>query len=169
MGQANILLSTDEGLDRNQTLLLLLSGRTTDLASLSIGNAVGANVRTGTDVVGQLTRDSVGNLVEPYIDDTLQLLTGRRLHLRPTVGADGFELKLGARFGRQLFLETSFLRGFQDQRRYRGEGKLWLMDYLTLRGFYEQLTTSLQPGFPEERSSLNLEMTVDYPLRPWRP
>jgi hypothetical protein len=45
-----------------------------------------ADVSTGTDVIDQLARDSVADFLEPYIDDTMQLLTGGRLNLRPTVG-----------------------------------------------------------------------------------
>jgi hypothetical protein len=161
IGQARIDLSSDTGLDRNQTMLLLLSGRTTDARSA----AFGPNVGTGTDIVGQIARDSVADFLEPYIDDTLQALTGRKLNLRPTVGPDGFELRLGARVSRQLDLQLSFLRGFQAQRRYRAEGNVWLMDYVSLRGFGQQLTLEPQQGIVEQVSSLNLELTLDLPLR----
>ena len=50
---------------------------------------VGANVGTAADVAGQATRDTVDNLMEPYIDDTFYRLTG--LNLRLTVGSDGFQ------------------------------------------------------------------------------
>jgi hypothetical protein len=174
IGQAAIDLSSDDGLDRNQALVLLLSGRTTEDASRfgTTGNAtLGSNFRSGTDVVGQLSRDTVANLVEPYIDDTLQLLTGQKLNLRPTVGADGFELKLIWRTARRWDVQLSFLRGFQSdsQQRYRGEARLWLADYFTLRSFYQRLTLAPQQGISEDINSGNLELTFELPLRFWRP
>lgn len=168
--QANIELSTVGGLDRNQTLLLLVSGRTNrDTARFgsTTNPTLGSNLQTGTDMVGQITRDTVGNLVEPYIDDTLQLLTGRHINLRPTVGVDGFELKLIARASRNTDLKLSYLRGFQQQQRYRGEGSLWLFDYVSARGYYEQLTLTPQQGISESTRSFNLELGVDVPLRVW--
>ena len=61
-----------------------------DAAGDAAARAIGAQPTLGTnvDVIGQLSRDSVADFPEPYIDDTLQLLTGGRLNLRPTVGAD---------------------------------------------------------------------------------
>jgi hypothetical protein len=172
IGQAAIDLSADDGrLDRNQSLLLLVSGRTTEDATRfnsSQNPTLGSNFRTGTDMVGQITRDTVGNLVEPYIDDTLQLLTGRRINLRPTVGVDGFELRLLARASRNTDLQLSFLRGFQNQQRYRGEGRLWLMDYVSAGGFAERLTLSPQQGISEDHNSFNMELGLDLPLR-WSP
>jgi autotransporter translocation and assembly factor TamB len=174
IGQAAIDLSSDDGLDRNQALVLLFSGRTTEDATRfgTTGNAtLGSNFRSGTDMVGQLSRDTVANLVEPYIDDTLQLLTGQSINLRPTVGADGFELKLIWRTTRKMDFQLSFLRGFQSdsQQRYRGEFRMWLLDYLTARTFYQRLTLSPQQGISEDISSGNLELTFDFPLRLWRP
>ncbi len=168
VNQASIELSSDDGLDTNQALLLLVSGRTTqDINRFSsTGNpTLGSNFGTGVDMVGQLTRDTVGNLVEPYIDDTLQLLTGHRVYLRPTVGADGFELKLGVRFDRQRDLRLSALRGFQSQQRYRAELNMLLVDYVSSRLFYERLIFSPQQGLNYEINSGNLEMTLDFPLR----
>jgi hypothetical protein len=174
IGQAAIDLWSDDGLDRNQAVVLLFSGRTTEDATRfgTTGNAtLGSNFRSGTDVVGQLSRDTVANLVEPYIDDTLQLLTGQSINLRPTVGADGFELKLIWRTTRKMDFQLSFLRGFQSdsQQRYRGEFRMWLLDYLTARTFYQRLTLSPQQGISEDISSGNLELTLDFPLRLWRP
>jgi hypothetical protein len=172
IGQAAIDLSSDDGLDRSQALLLLVSGRTSEDATRfsSTSNAtLGSNFRTGTDMVGQITRDTVGNLVEPYIDDTLQLLTGRKINLRPTVGVDGFELRLIARATRNTDLQLSFLRGFQNQQRYRGDASLWLTDYVSARGFYQRLTLSPQQGISEDIQSFNLELGFDFPLRLWRP
>jgi hypothetical protein len=169
IGQAAIDLSSDDGgLDTNQTLLLLVSGRTTEGTSQfgSTSNpTLGSNFRTGTDLVGQITRDTVSSLVEPYIDDTLQLLTGRHINLRPTVGMDGFELKLLARATRDTDLQFSFLKGFQNQQRYRGEGSLWVVDYLSARGFYQRLTLSPQQGISEDIQSVNLELTLELPIR----
>jgi autotransporter translocation and assembly factor TamB len=169
VGQAAIDLSTDEGLDRNQTLLLLVAGRTSE-DSQRFGNTsnatLGSNFRTGTDMVGQITRDTVGNLVEPYIDDTLQLLTGRNINLRPTVGVDGFELKLRARATRDTDLQLSYLKGFQNQERARAEGSLWIMDYLSASSLYERLTLAPQQGISEDFSSFRMELTVSIPF--WR-
>jgi uncharacterized protein YbcC (UPF0753/DUF2309 family) len=87
------------------------------------------------------------------------------LNLRPTVGADGFEVKVLARATRELSLELSYLRGFQTQVRYRAQADAWLRDYLTLRLIGEQLTYSPQQGITDQVSALKLEMTVDYPIR----
>ena len=121
INMATIDLSTTDGMDRNQTMLLLLSGRTTDDISGS-GQVFGMNQQSGLDMLGQVSRDAVSNLIEPYIDDTLQMLTGGKWNLRPTVGADGFEVKVQARTTREFDLELSYLRGFQSQERYRAQG-----------------------------------------------
>jgi hypothetical protein len=133
INQATIDLSTKGGLDRNQTMLLLLSGRTTDDISGNNGQVFGMNQQSGLNVLGQASRDVVSSLVEPYIDDTLQLITGRKWNLRPTVGADAFEIKLQARATREFDLELSYLRGFQSQERYRAQGLAWFYDYVTGR------------------------------------
>jgi autotransporter translocation and assembly factor TamB len=169
IGQAAIDLSSDDGLDRNQALMLLVSGRLgRDGSTQSTSAAAGAR---GSDLAGQISRDTVSSLVEPYIDDTLQLLTGRQLNLRPTVGADGFELKLSWRYSRKIDAQLSYLRGFQSdaQQRYRAEANVWVVDYFTLRGFYQRLTLSPQQGITEDISSLNAELTLDFPLRFSRP
>jgi len=144
IGQAQIDLSTNTGLGRNETLRLF-----------------------GADLIGQTFRDLSADFFEPYIDDTLQLLTGGRLNLRPTVGPDGFELRLSARAGRQFDLQLSLLRGLDDLRRYRAESSLWLADYLTLRGSAEQVTFTPQQGFVEDTRFLKLETTLDFPIRPF--
>jgi hypothetical protein len=164
INQAAIDLSTAQGLDRNQTLMLLLSGRTTEDTGMG-GRVIGINAQSGIDMMGQASRDAVASLVGPYIDDTLQTLTGHKLNLRPTVGADGFEVKVLARATRELSLELSYLRGFQTQVRYRAQADAWLRDYLTLRLIGEQLTYSPQQGITDQVSALKLEMTVDYPIR----
>ena len=101
MREAQIDLSTDDGLDRNQTALLLLTGRTAvRLAARSARRTRrwAPTSTTGADVAGQVTRDTVANLMEPYIDDTFQRLTG--LNLRLTVGSDGFEGRIRKRISR---------------------------------------------------------------------
>jgi hypothetical protein len=167
IGQAQIDLATQDGLDRNQALLLLLSGRTSEQETVfgTQNPTLGANVRTGTDVIGQISRDSVADFLEPYIDDTLQLLTGRKINLRPTVGPDGFELRVDARVSRQLDLRLSLLRGLEERRQYRAELGVWIMDYLSVRGFGEQITFTPQPGITEDFRSLKLELTLDFPIR----
>ena len=164
INQAAIDLSTAEGLDRNQTIMLLLSGRTSEDISAG-GRALGINAQSGIDIMGQASRDAVANLVEPYIDDTLQSLTGQKLNLRPTVGADGFEVKVLARATREVTLELSYLRGFQTQERYRVQGNAWVWDYVTGRLIGERLTYSPQQGITDQVSALKLELTVDYPIR----
>ena len=87
------------------------------------------------------------------------------------MGADGFELKLSYRASRKWDLQFSFLRGFQSdsQQRYRGEANVWLLDYITARGFVQRLTLSPQQGISEDLTSANMELTLDFPLRLWRP
>jgi hypothetical protein len=165
INQATIDLSTTDGMDRNQTMLLLLSGRTTDNLSGNTGQVFGMNQQSGLDMLGQVSRDTVSNLVEPYIDDTLQILTGRKWNLRPTVGADGVEIKIKARTTREFDLELSYLRGFQSQQRYRIQGVAWFRDYLTGRAIGDRLTYSLQQGLPIQTNSFKLELTFEYPVR----
>jgi len=165
INQATIDLSTTDGMDRNQTMLLLLSGRTTDTLSGNNGQIFGMNQQSGLDVLGQVSRDTVSNLIEPYIDDTLQILTGRKWNLRPTVGADGAEIKIQARTTREFDLEMSYLRGFQSQQRYRAQGVAWFRDYLTGRVIGERLTYSLQQGLPIQTNNFKLELTFEYPIR----
>ena len=165
INQATIDLTTKDGLDRNQTMLLLLSGRTTDNLSGNNGQVFGMNQQSGLDVLGQVSRDAVSNLVEPYIDDTLQMITGRKWNLRPTVGADGFEVKVQARATREFDLELSYLRGFQNQDRYRAQGLAWFRDYFTGRVIGDRLTYSLQQGLPIQTNTFRLELTFEYPLR----
>ena len=164
INMATIDLSTTDGMDRNQTMLLLLSGRTTDELGGG-GRVFGMNQESGLDMLGQVSRDAVSNLIEPYIDDTLQMVTGGKWNLRPTVGADGFEVKVQARTTREFDLELSYLRGFQSQERYRAQGLAWLRDYLTLRIIGDRLTYTLQQGLPVQTTSGKIELTVEYPLR----
>jgi autotransporter translocation and assembly factor TamB len=167
IGQAEIDLTTDTHLDRNQAMLLLISGRTSQEETVFGGTrnpTLGTNVRTGTDVIDQLARDSVSTMLEPYIDDTLQLLTGGKLNLRPTVGPEGFEVRLG-KTGRQWDFQLSLLRGLDSRRQYKGETRLWLRDYVTARGRYENITYTPQEGIIENRTNLKLELGWDWPIR----
>jgi hypothetical protein len=165
INMATIDLSTKGGLDKNQTMLLLLSGRTTDELSGNSGQVFGMNQSSGLAVAGQASRDLVSNLVEPYIDDALQMITGRKWNLRPTVGADGFEVKVQARTSREFDLELSYLRGFQSQERYRAQGTVWIRDYLTTRLIGDRLTYSLQQGLPLQTNTFRFELTIEYPIR----
>jgi hypothetical protein len=167
IGQMAIDLWTDGGLNRSQTLMLLLSKRADDGSGFGTTSSptLGSNLRTGTDMFGQISRDAVSNLVEPYIGNTLALLTGRRITLRPTVGADGFELKLLGRLGQHSNFQLSYLRGFQNQQRYHLQGSVWVMDYLSLRGVGERVSLSPQQGISEDKNLVNLGLTLDFPLR----
>ena len=128
-------------------------------------SSLGSDFSSGADLVGQTTRDLVSNLVEPYIDDTLALITGNRIELRPTIGPDGFEVRAGLRTGRKLRLQFSLFRGLLGRLRFRSEGGVWLVDYLWLRMFFEQLNYADQQGITEQIRSGNLELSLTYPLR----
>jgi autotransporter translocation and assembly factor TamB len=166
VGQAQIDLS-GSGLDRNQALLLLLSGRTTDQETALGGRSptLSADVGTGTDVIDQLARDSVSDFLEPYIDDTMQLLTGGRLNLRPTVGPEGFEVRMDFRQGRTFDLQLSLLRGLENRRQYLAELRWWWADYVTLFGRGEYVSFTPQEGIVDDDSRLRLELSVDFPIR----
>ena len=165
--EAQIDLSSDDGLDRNQTAFLLLTGRTSVSTSSPFGTqnaTVGANLTTGADIAGQATRDTVANLMEPYIDDTFQRLTG--LNLRLTVGSDGFEGRIRKRVSRYGDLQFDYLQGFQNQSHWNGSGNLWLLDYFTVGGGIEQIRLSSEQGVPETLPlNYNLELRLDYAIR----
>jgi hypothetical protein len=167
IGRAHIDLSTDTGLARNQALLLLISGRTGDsdsvLGAAGRGGGSASSLGAGgTDVIGQLFSD----FLEPYIDDTLSKLPGiGSLNLRPTLGPEGLEVRADFRPSRLFDLRLSLLRGFESRSEYRGEMRLWLMDYLTLRGVGEQRTYTSQENLIEPSQSLKLELTMDFPIR----
>ncbi|HVZ87612.1 MAG TPA: translocation/assembly module TamB domain-containing protein [Polyangia bacterium] len=165
--EAQIDLSSDDGLDRNQTAFLLLTGRTSASNSSPFGTqnaTVGANLTTGADIAGQATRDTVANLMEPYIDDTFQRLTG--LNLRLTVGSDGFEGRLRKRVSRYGDLQFDYLQGFQNQSHWNGQANLWLVDYLSLGGGIEQIRLSSEQGVPETLPlNYNFELRLDYAIR----
>jgi hypothetical protein len=165
--EAQIELSTDDGLDRSQTALLMLTGRTSMDTSQRFGTqnpTVGANITTGADVAGQLTRDAVANLMEPYIDDTFQRVTG--LNLRLTVGPDGFEGRLRKRISRYLNFQADTLLGFQNQSRQNLQLDVWLLDYVSLGAGMQRITLSSQQGVPETLPlSGNLELRWDFAIR----
>ncbi|HVT10319.1 MAG TPA: translocation/assembly module TamB domain-containing protein [Polyangia bacterium] len=165
--EAQIDLSSDDGLDRNQTAFLLLTGRTSASTASPFGTqnaTVGANLTTGADIAGQATRDTVANLMEPYIDDTFQRLTG--LNLRLTVGSDGFEGRIRKRVSRYGDLQLDYLQGFQNQSHWNGSGSLWLLDYLSLGGGIEQIRLSSEQGVPETLPlNYNFELRLDYAIR----
>jgi hypothetical protein len=164
--ESQIDLSTDGGLDRTQTALLLLTGRTsTESQRLSTQNpTVGANISTGADVAGQLTRDTLANLMEPYIDDTFYRLTG--LNLRLTVGPDGFQGRIRKRISRKLNFQTDYLQGFQNKSRWMTQFDWTGIDYLGAAVGVERITLSSQQGVSETLpTNLSLELRLDYPIR----
>jgi hypothetical protein len=165
--EAQIDLSSEDGLDRNQTAFLLLTGRTSASNTTPFGTqnaTVGANLTTGADIAGQATRDTVANLMEPYIDDTFQRLTG--LNLRLTVGSDGFEGRIRKRVSRYGDLQFDYLQGFQNQSHWNGSGNLWLLDYFSLGGGIEQIRLSSEQGVPETLPlNYNFELRLDYAIR----
>jgi hypothetical protein len=164
--EAQIDLSTDGGLDRTQTTLLLLTGRTTtESQRLSTQNpTVGANISTGADVAGQLTRDTLANLMEPYIDDTFYRLTG--LNLRLTVGPDGFQGRIRKRISRKLNLQTDYLQGFQGKSRWTGQLEITPIDYWGVALGVERITLSSQQGVSETLPiNGSAELRLTYPIR----
>ena len=81
--------------------MLLLTGRTADGFAARVARRTRPWAPTsarGATSAGQITRDTVANLMEPYIDDTFYRLTG--LNLRLTVGSDGFQGRVRKRISR---------------------------------------------------------------------
>jgi TamB, inner membrane protein subunit of TAM complex len=165
--EAQIDLSSDDGLDRNQTAFLLLTGRTSasDAAKFGTQNAtVGANLSTGADIAGQATRDTVANLMEPYIDSNFQRVTG--FNLRLTVGSDGVEGRLRKRVSRYWSVQTDYLQGFQNQSHWNTQADAWIIDYLSAGFGFEQVKLSSEQGVPETLPlNYNLELRLDYAIR----
>ena len=164
--EMQIDLSTADGLDRSQTALLLLTGRTTTNSDrLSTQNpTVGANLNTGLDIAGQATRDAIANLMEPIIGDTFERAVG--LQLRLTVGPDGFEGRLRKQVSREFRLQADTLFGFQGQSRWTLQGEWWLVDYLSVLGGWQRQTLTLQPGLNESLPvNGSLELRWDFPIR----
>jgi autotransporter translocation and assembly factor TamB len=164
--EAQIDLSTDDGLDRTQTAFLLLTGRTTT-DSQRVGTAnptVGANITTGADVAGQLTRDTLANLMEPYIDSTFFRLTG--LNLRLTVGPDGFQGRIRKRISRKLNLQADYLQGFQNNSKATLQFDLQGFDYFGFAAGLERVTLSSQQGVSETLpTNASFELRLDFPIR----
>jgi hypothetical protein len=165
--EAQIDLSSDDGLDRNQTAFLLLTGRTSasDSAKFGTQNAtVGANLSTGADIAGQATRDTVANLMEPYYDSSFQRLTG--FNLRLTVGSDGVEGRLRKRVSRYWSVQSDYLQGFQNQSHWNTQADAWILDYLSAGFGFEQVRLSSEQGVPETLPlNYNLELRLDYAIR----
>jgi hypothetical protein len=165
--EAQMELSTDDGLDRNQTALLLLTGRTgSDSTRLSTQNpTVGTNLGTAADVAGQATRDTVASLMEPYIDDTFYRLTG--LNLRLTVGSDGFQGRVRKRISRRLNFQTDYLQGFQNGSKWTTQFAFLFADYLTFAWTAEQIRLSASQQGVAETLPLNqsFELRLDYAIR----
>jgi TamB, inner membrane protein subunit of TAM complex len=164
--EAQIDLSTDDGLDRTQTAVLLLTGRvTTDSQRFSTQNpTVGANINSGADVAGQLTRDTLDNLMQPYIDDTFYKLTG--LNLRLTVGPDGFQGRIRKRISRELNFQTDYLQGFQNSSRWKTQLDLTEFDYFGMALGIERVTLSSQQGVSETLpTNASGEFRLDFPIR----
>ncbi len=164
--EAQIDLSTDDGLDRTQTAFLLLTGRTTtDSQRIGTQNpTVGANINTGADVAGQLTRDTLANLMEPYIDSTFFKLTG--LNLRLTVGPDGFQGRIRKRISRKLNLQGDYLQGFQNSSKATLQFDLQGYDYFGFATGVERVTLSSQQGVSETLpTNFSFEFRMDFPIR----
>jgi autotransporter translocation and assembly factor TamB len=165
--EMQIDLSTADGLDRSQTALLLLTGRTTTNSSDRLGTqnpTVGANLNTGIDIAGQATRDAIANLMEPIIGDTFERAVG--VQLRLTVGPDGFEGRLRKQINRVFWVQADTLFGFQGQSRWQLQGETWIIDYLSLVGGLQRQTLVLQPGLNESQPiNTSLELRWDFPIR----
>ena len=164
--EARIDLTAD-GLDRNQTAMLLLTGRSTsDAQRVSTQNStMGANASTAADVGGQFTRDAVDNLMQPYIDDTFYRLTG--LNLRLTVGSDGFQGRVRKRMSRRLNFQADYLQGFYGNSRWSVQTDVVPADYWTIGLRVEQIRTSAQLGLPETQPVNGVgELRFDFPIRP---
>jgi autotransporter translocation and assembly factor TamB len=167
VGQAHIDLSTDSGLDRSQALLLLVSGRTGDTDTTLTGGGAGSSSTAsglgggGSDVIGQLFAD----ILEPFIDAPISQWSQGKLLLRPTLGPEGLELRIDARLSRQFDLRFTYLRGLETRSLMQGASKLWLMDYVTLNGNLQRVSYSPQQGLIEDSQSLNLELSLDFPIR----
>ncbi|HEX2658687.1 MAG TPA: translocation/assembly module TamB domain-containing protein, partial [Polyangia bacterium] len=164
--EMQIDLSTDDGLDRNQTALLLLTGRTSTASDrvATQNPTVGANIGTGLDIAGQATRDAIANLMEPIIGDTFERAFG--LQLRLTVGPDGFEGRLRKRISRYTNFQADGLWGFQGQSRMTLHFEQWLRDYITVSTGAQRLVLSQQQGPGEALPiNFNLELRWDYAIR----
>lgn len=164
--EMQIDLSTDDGLDRNQTALLLLTGRTSTASDrvATQNPTVGANLGTGLDIAGQATRDAIDNLMQPIIGDTFERALGMQLRL--TVGPDGFEGRVRKRISRYTNFQFDTLFGFQGQSRQVLQFEQWLRDYVSLSTGAQRLVLSQQQGPGETLPiNFNMELRLDYAIR----
>jgi hypothetical protein len=165
--EAQMELWTEDGLDRNQTALLLLTGRTgSESSRLSTQNpTVGGNIGTAADVAGQATRDTVASLMEPYIGESFYRLTG--LKLRLTVGSDGFQGRVRKSISRRLNFQTDYLQGFQNSSKWTTQFALLFADYLTFAWSAEQIRLSASQQGMAETLPVNqsFELRLDYAIR----
>jgi hypothetical protein len=162
--EMQIDLSTAGGLDRSQTALLLLTGRTaTANDRLTTNPTVGANFNAGIDIAGQVTRDAIDNLMQPIIGDTFERAVGAQLRL--TVGPDGFEGRLTKRISRYTKFQADALFGFQGTARQTLQFDQWLRDYITASLGVQRLVLPQQPGLNETPLNANLELRWDFAIR----
>lgn len=164
--EMQIDLSSDGGLDRNQTALLLLTGRTAAVSDrTSTQNpTVGANLSTGFDAAGQVTRDALASFMEPIIGDTFERKLGMQLRL--TVGPDGFEGRVRKRISRYMNFQAQGLFGFQGSSRLSLQLDQWLRDYVTAGFVVQRITLSQQQGIaPVVPVHANLELRWDFAIR----
>ncbi len=163
--EMQIDLSTASGLDRAQTALLLLTGRTTSASDrLTTQNpTVGANFNKGLDIAGQATRDTIANLMEPIIGDTFERAVGAQLRL--TVGPDGFEGRLTKRISRYTKFQADALFGFQGTARQTLQFDQWFRDYITVSAGVQRLVLPQQPGLNETPVNANAELRWDFAIR----
>jgi len=164
--EMQIDLSTADGLDRSQTALLLLTGRTTTASDrqTSQNPTIGANVSTGFDIAGQATRDTIANLMEPIIGDTFERWIGAQLRL--TVGPDGFEGRVVKRISRYTNFQLEALQGFQGTGRQTLQFDQWLRDYFTISLGAQRLVLPQQPGLNENPPvNASLELRWDFAIR----
>jgi hypothetical protein len=162
--EARIELTTLEGLDRNQTAMLLLTGRTANQSRATQNPTVGANVGTAADVAGQASRDTIANLMEPYVDDNFYRLTG--FNLRLTVGSDGFQGRVRKRITRYLTFQSDDWQGFYSNSRWTTRFDTWVRDYVSFGFRVEQLRTPSTLGVPETQPLTGLlELRLDYAIR----
>jgi len=160
-------LSTDTGLDRSQTAVLLLTGRTTTGGQrFATSNAtVGANVSSSADIAGQITRDTVANLMEPLIGSAFE--RALNVNLRFTIGPDGVEARLRKSITRRLNFQFDRLQGFQNQYRQTVQFNWLMIDYTALTFFMQQLQLASAQGTDSVPTAYNLELRLDFPIRGW--
>ena len=117
---------------------------------------VGANITTGADVAGQTTRDTVANLMEPYIDDTFQ----RADRPQPAPHRRARRVRGAHPQAHQPLRQpagSTTLLGFQNQSQLeRQRGRLWLLDYLSLGGGIEQIRSRRSRASPRRCPSTTI-------------